>query len=46
MKLQKLKCFFGIHDWKKFMGSRNVGGGKFSQKYACETCRKIREEII
>lgn len=45
MGLQKLKCFLGIHEWKKFLGPRNVGGGKFSQKYICEVCRKMKEKV-
>ena len=39
------KCFFGFHKWKKFMGPNNVGDGKFSQKYKCEKCEKIKEVI-
>ncbi len=39
-----IKCLFGFHRWKKFGGPKNVGGGKFEQKYVCERCRKIRRK--
>ena len=40
-----LKCFFGFHEWEKFMGPQNRGNGKFSQKYICKKCKKIKEII-
>ncbi|MEX0932544.1 MAG: hypothetical protein WDZ77_00375 [Candidatus Pacearchaeota archaeon] len=43
MEKRNLKCLFGRHDWEKFMGPRSVGGGKFSQKYVCKRCRKMKE---
>ncbi|MFH1325684.1 MAG: hypothetical protein ABIH49_02865 [archaeon] len=43
--MARIKCFFGMHKWVKFMGPRNEGGGKFSQKYKCVMCGKIKEEI-
>tara|TARA_Y100000294_G_scaffold177021_1_gene201084 strand:- start:134 stop:277 length:144 start_codon:yes stop_codon:yes gene_type:complete len=46
MKLkEKLKCLLGNHQWVKFMGVRNIGGGKFSQKYVCKRCRKMKEKV-
>jgi len=42
--MQKLRCFLGTHLWEKFMGPRNIGGGKFSQKYKCINCGKIKEK--
>ena len=46
MKLkEKLKCLFGNHQWEKFMGYRNIGSGKFSQKYVCKKCEKMKEKI-
>ncbi len=39
------KCLFGFHEWEKFMGWRNVGYGKFSQKYKCKKCGKIKEVV-
>jgi len=45
MKFQKIKCRLGIHKWEKFTGARNIGGGKFSQKYRCDACGKIKEKI-
>ena len=43
--LSKLRCLFGMHEFEKFMGSRNIGGGKFSQKYKCSKCKKLKEKI-
>ncbi len=37
-----LKCLFGLHNWKKLGGPRNVGGGKFEQRYKCSRCYKIK----
>jgi len=42
---EKINCLFGRHQWEKLMGMRNIGGGKFSQKYVCKRCRKIKEKI-
>jgi len=42
---KSIKCFFGIHEWEKFMGLSNAGGGKFIQKYKCKKCNKIKEVI-
>jgi hypothetical protein len=42
---EKLKCLLGNHKWEKFMGSRNIGGGKFSQKYVCKKCGKMMEKV-
>jgi|TARA_Y100000294_G_C8271868_1_gene223152 hypothetical protein len=42
---ERLKCVLGKHEWEKFMGVRNIGQGKFSQKYVCKRCRKIKERI-
>ncbi len=41
----KLKCFLGNHKWEKFMGYKNIGKGKFSQKYKCNKCGKIKEKV-
>ena len=41
----KLKCLLGKHKWEKFMGVRNIGGGKFSQKYICKRCRKMKDKV-
>ncbi len=35
----------GMHKMQKLMGPQNVGEGKFSQKYKCEACGKIKEKI-
>ena len=35
----KLGC---SHDWDKYMGPQNTGGGEFAQKYICLRCRKIK----
>ena len=43
--LDKLGCLLGNHQWEKFMGVRNIGGGKFSQKYVCRRCKKMREKV-
>ena len=40
-----LKCIFGFHDWKKYGGPKNVGAGKFEQKYICNKCKKIKRKI-
>lgn len=40
-----IKCFFGFHKWEKYGGPRNMGGGKFEQKYTCKKCKKIKREI-
>jgi len=40
-----LKCLFGFHVWNKYMGPSNYGEGKFSQKYICKRCGKIKEVI-
>jgi len=42
---EKLRCLFGKHEWEKFMGLTNIGDGKFSQKYICKKCRKIKEKV-
>ena len=39
------KCLFGFHEWGKFMGLSNIGGGKFAQKYKCKKCGKIKKFI-
>jgi transposase-like protein len=41
-KLKQLTC---KHRWEKFMGLRNAGGGKFSQRYVCKKCGK-RKEVV
>jgi len=43
--IEKIKCFLGGHEWEKFMGPKNIGGGKFSQNYKCKKCKKIKEKI-
>ncbi len=43
--MKKLKCFIGFHKWKKFMGCKNIGKGKFQQDYKCEDCSKIKRRI-
>ena len=43
--IDKIKCFLGVHELEKFMGPRNIGGGKFSQKYKCKKCSKFKERI-
>lgn len=40
-----LKCFFGFHEWEKFMGFINIGKGKFAQKYKCKRCHKMKEVV-
>jgi len=40
-----LKCLFGFHKWEKFMGPRNVGKGKFAQRYKCKKCGKIKDVV-
>ena len=46
MKLKdKLKGLFCNHNWEKFMGYRNIGGGKFAQKYVCRKCKKMKEVV-
>jgi len=39
------KCFFGLHEWEKFMGLSNIGEGKFLQRYKCKKCYKTKEVI-
>ena len=39
-----IKCMLGMHSLEKFMGPRNVGDGKFAQKYKCKICEKIIEK--
>ena len=39
------KCFFGFHEWEKFLGANNLGDGKFRQRYKCERCGKIEEVV-
>jgi len=41
-----IKCLLGFHKWEKYCGPKNVGGGKFEQKYICNKCKKIKREII
>jgi len=41
----KIKCFFGLHKWEKYMGPENYGNGKFMQRYICKKCRKIKKVI-
>ena len=40
----KIKCKIGLHDWTKLGGPRNVGGGKFEQRYRFNSCYKIKYE--
>ena len=40
-----IKCIFGFHNWGKFMGPENIGGGKFKQKYICIRCKHIKAII-
>jgi hypothetical protein len=40
---KSIRCFFGKHEWEKFMGLSNVGNGKFIQKYKCGKCGKLKE---
>jgi len=40
---KSIKCFFGMHEWEKFMGLGNVGEGKFRQRYKCRRCNKMKE---
>ncbi|MEK6897229.1 MAG: hypothetical protein AABW93_01720 [Nanoarchaeota archaeon] len=42
---KSIKCFFGMHEWEKFMGLSNVRGGKFRQNYKCRKCSKMKEVI-
>ena len=42
---EKIKVFLCKHEWEKFMGLRNIGGGKFSQRYVCKKCKKMKEII-
>lgn len=42
---KKIGRFFCRHDWEKFMGLRNIGRGKFAQKYSCRKCGKMKEVI-
>jgi len=42
---EKLKCLFGNHQWEKFMGFRNIGRGKFAQRYVCKKCKKMKEVV-
>ena len=44
--IDKLKCLLGLHQWEKYMGPSNVGGGRFIQKYKCKMCNKIKEKKI
>ena len=37
-----LKCKIGLHNWTKLGGPRNVGGGKFEQRYRCTHCYKVK----
>jgi hypothetical protein len=39
------KCFFGFHEWTKWGGYINIGGGKFSQKFICKKCKKMKEVV-
>lgn len=43
--LEKLQCIIGNHNFEKFMGLGNIGRGKFSQKYKCKKCGKIKEVV-
>ena len=36
------KCLIGKHQRIKLGGTRNVGGGKFEQRYKCNRCLKIK----
>jgi hypothetical protein len=45
MAFSKLKCRLGLHKWEKFAGPKNIGGGKFSQKYKCDNCNKVMEKV-
>lgn len=38
----KIKCLLGFHKWEKYSGPRNLGGGKFEQKFICNKCKKIK----
>lgn len=40
-----LKCFFGLHDWEKYMGYENMRNGKFLQRYICKECKKIKRVV-
>lgn len=42
--MKPIKCRLGFHEFEKFMGPGNIGGGKFSQKYRCKKCGKIKEK--
>jgi|TARA_B100000315_G_C14553687_1_gene577115 transposase-like protein len=42
---KKLKSLVCKHNWEKFMGFRNIGRGKFSQRYVCKKCEKMREVV-
>ncbi len=42
---KSIKCTLRIHEWEKFMGLNNLGNSKFSQKYKCKNCGKIKEVI-
>ncbi len=42
---KKFRCILGFHKWEKFMGCRNVGGGKFQQDYKCRYCNKIKSVV-
>ena len=43
--IKRLKRLFCRHDWGKFMGFRNIGSGKFAQKYVCRKCKKMKEVV-
>jgi len=43
--IKKLKRLLCKHEWEKFLGFRNIGGGKFSQKYVCKKCRKMKDVV-
>jgi len=38
----KLNCLIGLHQWIKVGGPRNIGHGKFEQRYKCTQCQKIK----
>ncbi|MCX6749387.1 MAG: hypothetical protein NTW17_01420 [Candidatus Pacearchaeota archaeon] len=42
---KSIKCFFGMHEWEKFMGLSNVGEARFRQRYKCRKCNKIKEIV-
>lgn len=41
----KIKCFFGLHKWEKYMGPENYGDGRFAQRFICKRCGTIKKEV-